>query len=58
MKLAFSLESWEACGGDSELSGEEALAEGNKQIDEALEIFTDVCQCVFLNLPPCLQIAL
>ena len=42
MKLAFSLESWEACGGDAQMSGEEALVEGNEQIDAALEIFKKV----------------
>lgn len=42
MKLAFNMESWEACGGGTELSGEEALAVGNKYIDKALEIFEEV----------------
>ena len=42
MKLAFNMESWEACGGGAELSGEEALAVGNKYIDKALEIFEEV----------------
>ena len=42
MKLAFSLESWEGCGGDEELSGEEALREGNMHIDTALTIFKEV----------------
>ena len=42
MKLAFSLESWEACGGDHQLSGPDALAEGNRHIDTALEIFKEV----------------
>ena len=44
MKLAFSLESWEACGGDTNMSGEKALAEGNEQIDAALEIFKSVSE--------------
>ncbi|ELT92606.1 hypothetical protein CAPTEDRAFT_221726 [Capitella teleta] len=39
MKLAFSLESWEACGGDMDMTGDEALAEGNKHIDAAMVIF-------------------
>ncbi len=42
MKLAFSLESWEACGGDEELSGDEALKEGNEHIDKSLLIFKEV----------------
>ncbi|XP_048761079.1 uncharacterized protein LOC125670136 [Ostrea edulis] len=42
MKLAFNMESWEACGGGPELSGEEALAVGNKYIDKALEIFEEL----------------
>ena len=49
MKLAFSLESWEACGGDAQMSGEEALVEGNEQIDAALEIFKNV-RFSFINL--------
>ena len=43
MKLAFSLESWDACGGDGELTGEDALREGNDHIDTALTIFKEVC---------------
>ena len=43
MKLAFSLESWDACGGDRELSGQEALREGNQHIDAAIKIFKEVC---------------
>lgn len=42
MKLAFSLESWEACGGDRDLSGRDALRQGNVQIDAALAIFKEV----------------
>ena len=42
MKLAFSLESWEACGGDDTLSGEDALKEGNDHIDKSLLIFKEV----------------
>ncbi|KAL5022718.1 hypothetical protein ScPMuIL_001873 [Solemya velum] len=42
MKLAFNMESWEACGGSTELSGEEALAEGNRYIDKALKIFQEL----------------
>lgn len=42
MKLAFNMESWEACGGSSEMSGNEALAEGNRCIDMALKIFQEV----------------
>ena len=46
MKLAFSLESWEACGGDSSLSGDQALQEGNRHIDSALAIFEQVSASV------------
>ena len=42
MKLAFNMESWEACGGGPELSGQDALTEGNKYIDKALKIFQEV----------------
>ncbi|XP_067678320.1 TPR repeat-containing protein DDB_G0287407-like [Haliotis asinina] len=42
MKLAFNMESWEACGGGPELTGSEALAEGNKYIDKALKIFQEL----------------
>ena len=43
MKLAFSLESWSACGGnDMEMTGEEAIREGNEHIDQALCIFKEV----------------
>ncbi|XP_033737542.1 LOW QUALITY PROTEIN: nephrocystin-3-like [Pecten maximus] len=42
MKLAFNMESWEACGGGPELTGEAALAEGNKYIDKALKIFEEL----------------
>lgn len=46
MKLAFSLESWEACGGDGELTGDEALREGNGHIDTALQIFKEASYCI------------
>lgn len=42
MKLAFNMESWEACGGGPELTGSEALAEGNRYIDKALKIFQEL----------------
>ena len=42
MKLAFNMESWEACGGGQELSGSDALAEGNRYIDKAIKIFQEV----------------
>lgn len=42
MKLAFNMESWEACGGGPELSGEAAIIEGNKYIDRALKIFLEL----------------
>ena len=50
MKLAFNMESWEACGGGTELSGSEALAEGNKYIDKAIKIFQEVKQCYTFKL--------
>ena len=42
MRLAFSLESWEACGGDSTMSAEDAIMQGNEHIDAAIEIFKEV----------------
>ena len=42
MKLAFNMESWQACGGGPELSEQDALSEGNKFIDKALKIFQEV----------------
>ncbi|KAK7100982.1 hypothetical protein V1264_023836 [Littorina saxatilis] len=42
MKLAFNMESWEACGGGPELTGPAALVEGNKYIDRALKIFLEL----------------
>ncbi|XP_045158536.2 TPR repeat-containing protein DDB_G0287407-like isoform X2 [Mercenaria mercenaria] len=42
MKLAFNMESWEACGGGPELTGTDALNEGNKYIDKALKIFQEL----------------
>lgn len=42
MKLAFNMESWEACGGGPELTGTDALNEGNGYIDKALKIFQEV----------------
>lgn len=42
MKLAFNMESWEACGGGPELTGSDALNEGNKYIDKALKIFQEL----------------
>ncbi|XP_071161707.1 TPR repeat-containing protein DDB_G0287407-like [Mytilus galloprovincialis] len=42
MKLAFNLESWEACGGGPELTGTSALEEGNRYIDKALKIFQEL----------------
>ena len=43
MKLAFSLESWEACGGDADMSGEEAVQEAGQHVESALQIFKEVC---------------
>ncbi|KAH3849179.1 TPR repeat-containing protein DDB_G0287407-like [Dreissena polymorpha] len=42
MKLAFNMESWQACGGGPELSQADALAEGNKYIDKAIKIFQEL----------------
>ncbi|XP_036368972.1 nephrocystin-3 [Octopus sinensis] len=42
MKLAFNMESWEACGGSTEMPGSEALAEGNRCIDVAIKIFQEL----------------
>lgn len=42
MKLAFNMESWEACGGGPELTGPAALLEGNRYIDRALKIFMEL----------------
>ncbi|KAL4235832.1 hypothetical protein ACF0H5_004222 [Mactra antiquata] len=42
MKLAFNMESWEACGGGPELTGPDALNEGNGYIDKALKIFLEL----------------
>ncbi|XP_052774111.1 TPR repeat-containing protein DDB_G0287407-like [Mya arenaria] len=42
MKLAFNMESWQACGGGPELSEQDALTEGNKYIDKALKIFQEL----------------
>ena len=42
MKLAFNLESWQACGGDETLSGEAALKEGLVHADAAVAIFKEV----------------
>ena len=47
MKLAFNMESWEACGGGQELSGSDALAEGNRYIDKAIKIFQEVRHFIF-----------
>lgn len=50
MKLAFNMESWQACGGGPELSEQDALSEGNKFIDKALKIFQEVSQCAVMSL--------
>ena len=44
MKLSFSLESWEACGGDADMSRQEAVQEARRHIESALQIFLEVCQ--------------
>jgi len=50
MKLAFSLESWSACGGNElEMTGEEAIREGNEHIDQALGIFKEVTEEMILR---------
>ena len=47
MRLAFNMKSWEASGGGSELSGPDAVQEGNKYIDRALKIFMEVSKMLF-----------
>ena len=42
MRLAFNMKSWDATGGGSELSGPDAVVEGNKYIDRSLKIFLEV----------------
>ena len=42
MRLAFNMKSWDATGGGSELSGPDAVSEGNKYIDRSLKIFLEV----------------
>ncbi|CAG5132430.1 unnamed protein product [Candidula unifasciata] len=42
MRLAFNMKSWDACGGGTELSGPDAVTEGNKYIDRALKIFMEL----------------
>ncbi|KAH9495183.1 hypothetical protein Btru_018582, partial [Bulinus truncatus] len=42
MRLAFNMKSWDACGGGSELTGPDAVTEGNKYIDRALKIFMEL----------------
>ena len=42
MRLAFNMKSWEASGAGTELSGPDAVLEGNKYIDRALKIFDEV----------------
>ncbi|XP_059178256.1 TPR repeat-containing protein DDB_G0287407-like isoform X2 [Physella acuta] len=42
MRLAFNMKSWDACGGGTELTGPDAVTEGNKYIDRALKIFLEL----------------
>ena len=42
MRLAFNMKSWEASGAGTELSGPDAVTEGNRHIDRALKIFQEV----------------
>ncbi|RUS71321.1 hypothetical protein EGW08_020918 [Elysia chlorotica] len=42
MRLAFNMKSWDATGGGSELSGPDAVVEGNKYIDRSLKIFLEL----------------
>ncbi|GFO48089.1 telomerase protein component 1 [Plakobranchus ocellatus] len=42
MRLAFNMKSWDATGGGSELSGPDAVIEGNKYIDRSLKIFLEL----------------
>lgn len=49
MRLAFNMKSWDACGGGTELSGPDAVTEGNKYIDRALKIFMEVMYLFYIN---------
>lgn len=48
MKLAFNMERWRVSGGGCEISDQEAIAEGNSNIDMALKIFREVCIAVIV----------
>ena len=43
IRLAFSLASWNDCGGDAELDAKDALKQGEKAVDEAIQIADKVC---------------
>ena len=47
IRLAFSLASWNDCGGDDELSAKDALKQGEKAVDEAIQIADKVCKDLF-----------
>ena len=42
MRLSFNLNNWSECGGDSNLSAEEAQDESVVQADEAIRLFKEV----------------
>ena len=49
IRLAFSLASWNDCGGDDELSAKDALKQGEKAVDEAIQIADKVCNRYYTN---------
>ncbi len=42
IRLAFSLASWSDCGGDEELSPQQAIDEGHAKIEQSIKIFEEV----------------
>ena len=49
IRLAFSLASWNDCGGDDELSAKDALKQGEKAVDQAIQIADKVCYRYYTN---------
>ncbi len=46
IRLAFSLASWSDCGGDDEMSPQQAIDEGHAMIEQAIKIFEEVCMII------------
>lgn len=44
VRLAFSLASWNDCGGNEDLSAKDALLQGGEAVDEAIQIAEEVRQ--------------